>query len=719
MAVTIRNAISEYENLDDQGVTENEESAAATKTPAAAVTSATTPTAVTTTTPVNVLAPVPAASPVAPAAPSPVAPAATAATAATAASGGAEEAAATAQLDAARKAELDAIKKRSLETAKLTAAADEEQARSDIAAAEKEKQLKEDAKKFRPPEFKPITYNPPKPPTLIEQLGSSTMLFAMLGGLFTRTHAITALNAATGALNGFKEGNEAKGKQALEQWKTANENMLQAARFQQEVYNNVMKDVNDRVQYEKEINTAKGKERTAKLKAAALALDDNVMLAQIEREQAKGAYDELERRRRMQETHEEHTAKLEAAQEKKETKDALTAKLTDPEFLLLPADEALTKVAEMGTDAVEMFNKQAFQTTFSAARVKAKEKTDEYKAADKITKLAMLADAGSKEARTLLTKHRDREDKGQLSEQEQIDRNTVDERIARGLAPMPASGKAGSESDKAYNATLARVLKINPDYDPTEYGNAEKILAGWRDGAKKDGSEIKAYNTATHHLNLMDELVDALNTRNQQTINSVKKRIAAAIGQPQLENASVDTMSAILADEITKATLGNPGSAGERTAREAKFVSTLPIDVLKTNIATSKAAIGGRLAASQKSFETGTKREKKEFWNLLEDGTKQAHAAVLGIPEDQIPKTPKERAFSQSSSQPGVTPGAAPAPGAAPPAARPTGVPEGASKTGTDKSGKFYFDPSNKSVVYDVETGKPFSFDKDGNRVYK
>jgi adenine-specific DNA methylase len=120
-------------------------------------------------------------------------------------------------------------------------------------------------------------------------------------------------------------------------------------------------------------------------------------------------------------------------------------------------------------------------------------------------------------------------------------------------------------------------------------------------------------------------------------------------------------MSAILANESPRRRFGNAASAGERIAREAKFVSTLP-STAETNIATSKAAIGGRLAASQKSFETGTKRDKKEFWDLLEDGTKQAHAAVLGIPENDIPRRRKERAFSKSSAQPSVTPGAAPAP---------------------------------------------------------
>ena len=79
-----------------------------------------------------------------------------------------------------------------------------------------------------------------------------------------------------------------------------------------------MGDVEDRAKYEDQLNTAKGKERTAKLKAAALALDDNVMLAQLEREQGKGAYDELERRSQHLLQHEEHTAKLKDAQEKKE-----------------------------------------------------------------------------------------------------------------------------------------------------------------------------------------------------------------------------------------------------------------------------------------------------------------------------------------------------------------------------------------------------------------
>ena len=570
--------------------------------------------------------------------------------------GDVEDAAAAKKLEDARKAELDAQKRASTEKARLTSEAEGEQAKADIALAEKQNKMREDAKKFRPPEFKPIAYNAPKPPSLIEQLGSSTMLFAMLGGMFTRNHATTALNAATSALNGFKEGNEAQAKQAMDQWKTANENMLQAARFQDEVYKNIMKDVEDRARYEEQLNTAKGKERTAKLKAAAFAFDDQVLIAQTEREQAKGAYDELERRSQHLLQHEEHTAKMKAAEEKKEIKDELTARLADPKFLLLSADDALTQVAKLGTDAVEMFNKPSYQSVLSAARVKATEKTDEYKAADKITQLSMRADAGDKQAAKDVAKRREREEKGQLTEQEQIDRTIVDERIARGLAPMPASGKAGTDTDKAYNATLARVLKINPTYDPSQAANAEKIYAGWVDGAKKDGSEIKAYNTATHHLVLMDELVDALSTKNQQTINSAIKRIAAAIGQPQLENASVDTMSAILADEITKATLGNAASAGERTSREAKFASTLPINVLRTNIATSKAAIGGRLAASQKSFETGTGRGKEEFWRLLEDGTKQAHAKVLGIPEDAIPKTATTT----------VAPGAPAAGGAAP-----------------------------------------------------
>ena len=543
---------------------------------------------------------------------------------------------------------------------KAVAATDSELAQTkdeaDVLKRRQEADIK--AGKLRPEPFQPIPYKPTKPTSMMDQWGSTAMLFAMLGSMFTRNHAVTALNAAAAAMNGFKQKDEAAAKQAMAELKVANQNLLDAANYQQKVYDNEMKDVKDREQYEKEALTTRGKERTARLKAVATAFDDKVLLAQLETGQAKNVYDEYTRSQNQAAALEEHTRKAEEAKDKQEAKNALSERLKDPKFLLLSSDEALAEVADLGADAVDMFNKPSFQTTVSAARVKATERTDEYKMADKATQLAMRADAGDKMAAKELAKNREREAKGQLSEQEQIDRTIVDERIARGLAPMPASGKAGTDTNKAYNATLARVLKINRDYDPKQAENAEKILAGWLNGANKDGSEIKAYNTATHHLDYMDQLVDALKTKNQQTLNTAIRRISAALGRPELENAGVDTMSAILADEITKATLGNTASAGERTSREAKFASTLPIDVLKTNIATSRAAIGGRLAASQKSFETGTGKAREVFWTLLEDGTKRVHAKVLGIPEGKVPK--KEGAAETTTGAP-----AAGAPGAA------------------------------------------------------
>jgi hypothetical protein len=131
----------------------------------------------------------------------------------------------------------------------------------------------------------------------------------------------------------------------------------------------------------------------------------------------------LERRKKNEEQHLEYTRKLEEAEEKKATKDELTARLADPAFLLLPVDEALTKVAEMGTDAVEMFNKPVVsKATLMAARVKAIKNTEEYKTADANLQLAMLADAGDKRAGIDLAKRREREEKGKLTEQQQIDR---------------------------------------------------------------------------------------------------------------------------------------------------------------------------------------------------------------------------------------------------------------------------------------------------------
>ena len=199
-----------------------------------------------------------------------------------------------AERDAARKKAEEATEAELKGKAKLEADKRAADAKADTELLQSQQSRDIEAKKFRPEPFKPVPYKAPKKMNVVEQWGSSAMLFAMLGSLFTRNHAVTALNAAAAAMNGFKEGNEAVAKQAMEEWKVSNQNMLDAANYQQKVYDSYMKDVQDRKQYEKELYTAKGRQRTADMEAAAHAFGDTTKLAVLKSKNAGEAYDEWE-----------------------------------------------------------------------------------------------------------------------------------------------------------------------------------------------------------------------------------------------------------------------------------------------------------------------------------------------------------------------------------------------------------------------------------------
>ena len=570
--------------------------------------------------------------------------------------GDTEEAAATARLDAAREAELAVIKKRSLETAKLTATADAEQARSDIAAAEKEKQLKEDAKKFRPPEFKPITYNAPKPPTLIEQLGSSTMLFAMLGGLFTRTHATTALNAATGALNGFKEGNEIKAKQALEQWKTANENMLQAARFQQEVYNNVMKDVNDRVQYEKELNTAKGKERTAKLKAAALAFDDQVLVAQTEREQAKDVYAELERRRKLQDEHQENTIKMKKQEEEAEADKQFKAKLDAGELDNLNSADLARLAASGSPKAKAWANSTLVKTQAAENKLTTAKETPEFQEAKKNNDYAtmdtILADAGDKEAKKRVSKRVADESKRLTPD--------VQQQLVKDFKSMNLDYEKLSAAQKRTPEYLAAWHQAQEEWE--KEGHPLKLEETFRERrraldritAGPEGNAIRSLDVVHQHLDVLkDAFADLKKISNKDiaSLNSWAANLGRNLNNPAI--SSFDTVRKVLPIELQKAISGAGIGTGKEREEFANILSTkLDEKAMKATIDTLESLITGQTMGYYGQF-----------------------GKVLSIDEIFSPNTafyvnqyvkqhqPKQKEKEQSGTP---APGSAPAPGAAP-----------------------------------------------------
>jgi len=91
------------------------------------------------------------------------------------------------------------------------------------------------------PEMQPLP-PPPKredtPP--IEAWGSLAMLVAALGGMRSRTHMTTALNAAGEAMKGIHARDEEKYKDAMENWKVATENQQRMQSYEIETYKAIM-----------------------------------------------------------------------------------------------------------------------------------------------------------------------------------------------------------------------------------------------------------------------------------------------------------------------------------------------------------------------------------------------------------------------------------------------------------------------------------------------
>jgi hypothetical protein len=499
-------------------------------------------------------------------------------------------------------------------------------------------QEKLDLKKglLKPAEYQQIPYKKPTASNPVEQWGSPAMIFAMLGSLFTRGHAVTAMNAAAAALNGFKQGDEAAAKQSFEEWKAASQNALQAANFQQRAFDAAMKNIDS----EERLVELRGTKEEKEIDAST-----NALIATYQHENAALAKKQggLPGLLRFLETEKRNAADLATATKYIET-------LKSPEYAALVAQGdqlgAMKLLAETGDkdakakyDALATSKREGDRAT--REEIRDVRNSDEYKNADEQGKLGLLADAGDEKADKELVKLIGKQAAQKLDGSVDAETQRVnDEAIASYSAPMPPQSTRNKTAQKFYADTLARVKKINPEFDPSLKRTTDQVRSGWMDASKPAGKQIQTYNTITHHLTYLDELVDALKTGNQATINRVSTNVSAAIGNPNLAVTDVQAAQRVIADEITKGVIGSAGALVDREEMAKLFDPNQPLSVFKNNIKILQDLVGGRFAAAQKSFEAGTKREKNQFWELLEDDTKRAFGKQLGIPEDKIPKKP-------------------------------------------------------------------------------
>lgn len=108
---------------------------------------------------------------------------------------------------------------------------------------------------------------------------------------------------------------------------------------------------------------------------------------------------------------------------------------------------------------------------------------------------------------------------------------------------------------------MDEVMKKYPEYDGTTYATRQASQRSWAPGGKS-GDTYRAIGTANKHLDMVGNLVDALDNKNIQLFNQVGNEYSKQTGNPAPTN--FDAAKNIVGQEVVKAIVANGGGVAER-----------------------------------------------------------------------------------------------------------------------------------------------------------
>lgn len=190
--------------------------------------------------------------------------------------------------------------------------------------------------------------------------------------------------------------------------------------------------------------------------------------------------------------------------------------------------------------------------------------------------------------------------------------------IAAGkLAPL--SGFALSRPSA--QATMSRVIQINPDFDPTQFQTRQKAEKDF--GTGKQGNSIRSFNVALSHLDTLDQLSDALNNKDTQLVNKIGNAFAEQTGNPAPTNFVA--AKKIVGDEIVKAIVGSGGGVADREEAARTLSSVSSPAQLKGVINTYKDLMRGQIGGLRDQYKSTTGKDDFDTKFLSESGRQVAH----------------------------------------------------------------------------------------------
>jgi hypothetical protein len=460
----------------------------------------------------------------------------------------------------------------------------------------------------KPPVYKPpAPYKPPEASSPIEVWGSLAMGFAMLASHFTRTPMMTAMNAGAEVMKAFKQKDVDAATSAYQQWKDANTQALDMAKYQQAAYANLMATVERREKNDIDLSKDQMADVRAQMTALALAFKDKTMLELGEAHDINAQKLEFDRRTQEMRMLVAANMRAEAAADKvfaavQGAKDEAEAKQSQPYKDAVAAGDtmgvykilSLANPREYLKSYTDEKEKQTKEQDSSAGQ--AKQQYDAWLASPEGQ--ASPPDARMKEEAQIYGQFKSQGGARLLPPLTDENKHWLAQALANYELPVPSQLQIAREPGwDGPDGAIAEARRINPNFNPAKYkavsAARQKLTSG------KDADAIASYIRLDQHLDFFKGLVDKLSDgADVKTLNAFAAAWGGQTGNPNV--TSYETALALVGDEIVKAATGAgvAGALGDREEIKKNFDPSLSKDQLRANINAVQVLVGGAMTST-------------------------------------------------------------------------------------------------------------------------
>ncbi len=178
-------------------------------------------------------------------------------------------------------------------------------------------------------------------------------------------------------------------------------------------------------------------------------------------------------------------------------------------------------------------------------------------------------------------------------------RHSMAEAIA-GYQIAPLSGYAMTRPGGP--ETMQEVLKINPGYSAPRFNEVNRVMTAF--GTGKQGDIVRALNTATQHLDVMEQAGKALKNGDMTLFNRLGNRINAELGYAA--PTEYDGLKQIVGTEIEKAVAGGIGAEADRERLMRALSGANSPEQMQAIFDGFKSLMTGQVNSLKIQYEDGT-----------------------------------------------------------------------------------------------------------------